>query len=135
MAKKTDGNGTTTDTKDKKKKVNRIDFPLADAVYIDGEGNNVTAVNEDKLLIAVRIPIKDGEGKVVYAGFNSRKHNGLKKTDFANLQTHCRYLAFTSKIKAAVMLKKAAELETKATRIEKFGDEATRKKVARMATM
>ena len=134
MANKTDGNGTTTDSK-KKKKSKRIDFPKADALYIDAEGNSVTAVNDDKLLVAVPVPIKDAEGKVTYAGFNTRKHNPLKKTDFANLQTHLRYQAFISQIRAAVMLKKSAELESKAKRIEKFGDEATRKKVARMAAM
>ena len=127
------GTATTTDTK--KEKVTRIDFPMDDAVYTDAEGNVVTAINDDKLLIAVPLPIKDEAGKVTYGGFNSRKHNGLKKTDFANLQTHLRFQAFTSKIRAAIMLKKAAELEAKAGRIEKFGDEATRKKVARMAAM
>lgn len=135
MAKKTDGKGNTTDTKKKSKKAKRIDFPMDTAVYVDKDGNTVPAINEDKLLIAVPVPILDADGKVVYAGFNTRKHNGLKKTDFANLQTHTRYLAFISKIRAAVMLKKAADLEAKATRIEKFGDEATRKKVARMAAM
>ena len=133
MAKKSDGNGATTDTEEKKSK--RIDFPMAEALYVDGAGNTITAINDDKLLIAVPIPIKDADGKVLYTGFNTRKHNPLKKTDFANLQTHLRYQGFINTIRAAVLLKKAEELETKANRIEKFGDEATRKKVARMAAM
>ena len=136
MANKTNGKGKTTEVKKaKKEKSKRIDFPIANALYTDADGKVVTAVNEDKVLIAIPIPIKDAEGKVIYAGFNTRKHNPLKKTDFANLQTHLRYQAFTSKIKAAVLLKKAAELETKAVHCEKFGDEVTRKKVKRMATM
>ena len=133
MANKTDGKGNTTDAK--KKKAKRIDFPKDTAVYIDADGKQVTAVNDDKLLIAVPIPIKDDDGKILYAGWNSRKHNPLKKTDFANLQTNLRFQAFTSKIRAAMLLVKATELEAKAGRIEKFGDEATRKKVARMAAM
>ena len=135
MSNKTDGKGNSTETKKKSKKAKRIDFPMDTAVYVNPEGETVTAINDDKLLIAVPVPIKDDAGKVTYAGYNTRKHNGLKKTDFANLQTHLRYQGFISTIRAAVMLKKAAELETKAKRIEKFGDEATRKKVARMAAM
>lgn len=133
MANKTDGKGNTKDTKEKK--VKRIDFPMDTAVYVDADGKIVPAVNDDKLLVAVPIPIKDEAGKVTYAGFNTRKHNPLKKTDFANLQTHLRYQGFINQIRAAVLLKKAAEMEDKAKRIEKFGDEATRKKVARMAAM
>lgn len=125
---------TTEETKDKKEK-GRIDFPIKDAMYRDADGNVVTAVNGDGVLIAVPIPVKDENGKVIYAGFNTRKHLPLKKANFASLATHLRYQAFVSRAKALASIKRAEELEGKATRIEQYGDESTRKKVAKLARM
>lgn len=131
-------NETTTDkAKDKKdkKEKGRVAFPILNAMYRDGESNVVTAINGDNVLIAVPVPIKDDSGKVIYAGYNTRKHLPLKKADFASLATHLRFSAFVSRMKALASIKRAEELEGKATRIEQYGDESTRKKVAKLVRM
>jgi hypothetical protein len=123
-------------TEGAKKEKGRVDFPIADVLTRDKEGNVVSAVNADGKLTAVPKPIKDGDGgKVLYAGYNTRKHNPLKKTDFADLQTYLRHQAFVARVKAAILVKSAVDKEAKADRIEQFGDEETRKKVAKMARM
>lgn len=131
------GAGTTTmpdkDKKDKKDK-GRKEFPVKDAMYRDEKGNVVTAVNGDGLLIAVPVPIKDGD-KVVYAGFSNRKHLPLKKSIFAGIANYIRYQAVVARAKALVLIKSAEEKETKADRIEQFGDENTRKKAQKVARM
>lgn len=129
----TEDSTTTVATEESTK--GRVDFPTKDAMYKDSEGNIVSAVNEAGLLIAVPVPVKDAEGKVVYAGYNNRKHNPLKKTDFASVATFMRFQAHTCRLKAAVLIKAAEEKEKKAERIEKFGDEKTRKAVQRIAKM
>lgn len=121
--------------KDKKEKKVRIDFPIADAMYRDKEGNVVTAVNGDGLLVAVPVPLKDGTGKIIYAGHNSRKHLPLKKSNFASIAGYIRYQAVIARAKAVTLIKSAEEKEAKASRIEKFGDESTRKKAQKVARM
>ena len=116
------------------KKNSRIDFPIAEAMYRDDEGNVVTAVNADGKLVAVPKPIKEGD-EIVYTGFDSRKHNGLKKDSFASIATFLRYQALIARIRAIALIKGAEEKERKATNIEKFGDEETRKKVQKVARM
>jgi len=126
---------TTEDETTEKEKGNRIDFPIADALYRDKDGNIVSAVNADGLLIAVPKPIKDADGKIVYAGFDSRKHNTLKKTAFAGIAIHLRYQALMARVRAIILIKGAEEKERKAANVEKFGDEATRKRVQKVARM
>lgn len=119
---------------EKKEKKGRVAFPVKKAMYRDAENNIVTAVNGDGLLIAVPKPLKEDD-KVVYAGFNSRKHLPLKKSDFANITSYIRYQAYIARAKAIILVKSAEEKEAKADRIEQFGDEATRKKAAKVARM
>jgi len=125
------GAGTQPVEKEEK---GRIDFPIKDAKYRDKDGNVVTAVNADGLLIAVPQPIKDGD-KVIYGGFNTRKHKPLKKGVFASIADYMRYQAYVGRIRAAVLVKRAVELEKKAERIAKFGDDATRRKVQKVSKM
>lgn len=113
----------------------KVDFIIEGAQCRNEAGDIVTAVNGDGLLIAVPKPIKDDTGKIVYAGFNVRKHNPLKKTAFAGLADFLCYQAFTARVRAAILIKSAEDKEKKALHIAKFGDEQTRKKVARMARM
>jgi len=135
MAKSTVNKVTVGETPEETKEKGRIDFPIKDAKYRNVEGKVVTAVNGDGVLIAVPIPVADEKGKVIYAGFNARKHLPLKKADFASLATYLRYQGFIAKIKAHTLVKRAEECEAKAARIEQYGDEATRKKVAKLARM
>lgn len=128
-------NATGSTAKKDEKEKGRKDFPIKDALYTDADGNNVKAVNGDDLLVAVPKPIKDDSGKVIYSGFNPRKHLPLKKSDFASMTSYIRYQAYISRIKAQALVKSAEEKEKKANRIEKFGDEATRKKAQRVARM
>ena len=121
--------------KKKKKKNDRIQFVIKDAMYKNSEGEIVTAVNADELLIAVPQPLKDESGKVIYAGFSVRKHVPLKKGDFAALTDHIRYQAYVARVKAAILVKGAVEKEKKADRIAQFGNEETRKKAAKVARM
>jgi len=118
----------------KKEKKGRKAFVIKDVKYRDTEGKIVSAVNSEGLLIAVPSAIKDGE-KVVYAGYDVRRHLPLKKSDFAGLATYMRYQAFVARCKAAILIKSAEEKETKASHIEKFGDEQTRRKVQKVARM
>jgi len=118
----------------KKEEKGRKGFAIKDAKYRDAESKIVSAVNSDGLLIAIPKAIKDGE-KVVYAGYDVRKHLPLKKSDFASLGTYMRYQGFVARYKADVLIKIATEKETKANHIEKFGDEQTRRKVQKVARM
>lgn len=129
------GAGDAAKTEEKKDKAIKVDFPIKEAVYQDAEGNVVPAYNAEGKLIAVPKPVKDETGKVIYAGFNTRKHNPLKKTDFSGLHVYLRFQAFVARVKAAILVKSAVEKEKKADNIERFGDEETRKKVARIARM
>lgn len=134
-AETTDTETTEATTDEAAKKNSRIDFPIADAMYTDDNGSVVKAANADGKLVAVPKPIKDGEGKIVYAGFDPRKHNGLKKDSFASIATFLRYQALVARLRAIALIKGAEEKERKATNIEKFGDEETRKKVQKVARM
>ena len=131
------GAGTTGTTakKEEKKEKGRVAFVVKDAMYRDTENNVVTAVNGDGQLIAVPVPIKDESGKIVYVGYNSRKHLPLKKSDFASIVEHIRYQAYIARLKAVALIKSAEEKEAKADRIAKFGDDATRKKAQKVARM
>jgi hypothetical protein len=126
--------GTEADPKAKKPKVEKIDFPKKDAQYRNPDGQVVTAVNEEGLLIAVPVTIKDGE-TVVYSGYDVRKHKPLKKTDFASSANFLQFQAHSIRLKAERMLAVAKDKETKAERLLKFGDEQTRKKAAKVAKM
>ena len=131
------GAGETTKPEEKKEK-GRVAFPIKDAMYRQSKENGnavVTAVNGDGLLIAVPKPLKDDAGKIIYAGFNSRKHLPLKKSDFASIVEHIRYQAYIARLKAVALIKSAEEKEAKADRIAKFGDDATRKKAQKVARM
>lgn len=118
----------------KKEDKGRKAFVIKDAKYLNTEGKIVSAINSDGLLIAVPTVIKDGE-KVVYVGYDVRKHLPLKKSDFAGLAIHMRFQAFVARCKAGILIKNAEEKEAKADRIEKFGDETTRRKVQKVARM
>ena len=115
------------------KKSNRTDFSIKDALYRNEEKEVVTAANEDGVLIAVPKPIKDESGKVIYAGYNTRKHNPLKKDAFLDDVIYLYHQAFVSRVKAAILIKGAEDKEAKAGRMAQFGDEETRKKVQKMA--
>lgn len=132
----TGGDATTTGGDAKaKKETKKIEFPIADAMYTDKEGNVVSAVNADGFLIAVPKPIRDADKKVIYTGFNIRKHIPLKKAHFAGICELILFQAFVSRVKAAILLKGAEDKEKKAARIAKFGDDATRRKVNKLAKM
>lgn len=88
-----------------KKKVKRIDFPIA-------EGKKLT--------------------EPVPAGFDLKKHNPIKKAHFDKTSQYLRHRAFLNRQKAEVITAQAVEFETKADRMEKFGDEATVKKVKKI---
>lgn len=117
------------------KQKGRKDFPIKEAMYRNAEKNIVTAVNGDNLLIAVPKPLKDDKGQIVYAGYSVQKHLPLKKEDFASLAQYMYHQGFVSRLKAITMVKRAEEFEAKAAHILKFGDEVTRKKVAKVAKM
>lgn len=123
------------DAKEEKKDTGKVEFPMADAQYKDGDGNVVTAVNADGVLIAVPKPIRDAEGKVLYKGYNVRKHLPLKKDNFAGIVEYILYQAFVARVRAAILVKSAEDKEKKASRISKFGDDQTRRKVNKLAKM
>jgi hypothetical protein len=123
---------SATQTKEEK---GRIDFPVAEAMYVDKEGKIVTAVNNEGLLIAVPKPIKDDNGNVTYSGYNVRRHLPIKKGQFESTGTYLRYQAYVARLKAAILIKNAEDKESKAERVEKFGDEKTRRAVAKVAKM
>ncbi len=150
--------GTTDQgTTDPKKKDNgKVNFPIADAQYRNAEGAVVTAATTEKVtaedgsssdvakLLAVPRPIFDEAGEVdettgkkpvLYAGWNHRKHNPLKKDDFVNEAEFINYQAFTFRIKAAVFMEKAKVAEKRAARLKKFGNEKQRKDVNKALKM
>lgn len=116
-------------------KVKKLIFSIADAQYTDAKGNVVTAINADGKLLAVPKPIRDAEKKVVYVGYDPRKHQPLKKDDFASVATHLRFQAFVALFKAAVFKKLSDAKIEKAEHLEKYGDEATRKRVTKLKKM
>ena len=129
---------TTETTEEKKSTPSRVDFSIKEALYRNDKEEVVSAVNGDSLLIAVPKPIKEekeGKTTVIYTGFNIRKHNPLKKSDFADEVTYLRHQAFVSRVKAAILLKAAEDKEIKANQMAQYGDEETRKKVQKMARM
>ena len=136
MAKST-VNKVTTDTKTTEEPVvkGRVDFVVKDAKYRNDKNEIVSAVNEDGLLIAVPKPLRDEAGKVVYAGFDTRKYLPLKKGVFASIADYMRYQAFVARIRAAILIKGAVLKEKKADQIAKYGDNETRRKVAKVAKM
>lgn len=124
--------GSTTDDD---KKNSKIAFPLADAVYKDDSGEIVTALNAEGKLIAVPKPIRDAEGKVVYAGWNVKKHEPLKKEVFVGVVEFLEYQAFVSRVKAAHLIKAAEAKEIKAKNLRKFGNDSQRRKAAQLLKM
>jgi len=112
----------------------RVDFPKKSAMYRDKDGNVITALNAEGLLLAVPATILDGE-KVVYSGFDPRKHNPLKKSDFVSMATFLQYQGYVARSRAARLIKVAETKEAAASRLLKFGDEQTRKKAAKIAKM
>jgi hypothetical protein len=121
-------------SKKEKKDKGKVDFVMENAKCRDKDGKVVSAVNKDGLLIAVPMPIKEGDS-VVYAGYDPRRHLPLKKGHFASMVTYIRYQAYVARVKAAILVKSAEEKEKKAANIEKFGDEETRKKAQKLARL
>lgn len=130
MAKKV---GQKTEKKEKPK--GRTNFNIAKAMYLDEEDNLVSAVNKDKLLIAVPKKVIGDNDEVLYTGFDIRQNKPLVKGHFADIATYMDYQAFIAREKAARLITLAEEREKKAERIRKFGDEATRKKAMKIARM
>ena len=93
-----------------------------------------SAVNGEGLLIAVPTVIKEGD-KVIHAGWRIKKHNPLKKSDFASLAVYLRFQAYSSRLRAAIFVKNAEDKEQKANTIEKFGDVTMQKKAAKIASL
>lgn len=124
---------TTAEPKEEKVK-GRIDFPTKAAMYRDKDGKVITAINAENLLIVVPVTIQEGD-KVVYAGYDPRKHLPLKKSNFASMATYLQYQGYVARFRAARLIKIAEDKETKASRLLKFGDEQTRKKAAKIAKM
>lgn len=112
-------------------------FAIADAKTTDKDGNMVTAVNADGLLTHVPKPIKDPADatNVLYTGWDVRKHVPLKKNDFVDEVTYIRFQAFRLKVRAAIMLKDAEQKIARADQLSQFGNEAARKKVAKIVAM
>lgn len=128
---------STGDGEKKDRKPAKTAFNIAGAKQIDGEGNIVTAVNGDGLLIAVPVPIRDTADKtnLLYEGWNARKHAPLKKNDFIDEVAYIRYQAFALKVRAAIMIQSAEQKEERANQLAQFGSEAARKKVAKLLAM
>jgi len=124
------GNEGTDDAEGKGK----VAFETAEAKFLNDENKIVTAVNSDGLLVAVPKPI-EVSGEVVYEGFDIRLHKPLKKDQFADLATYLLHQAYVARAKAERFLAMAEDKEKKAARIQKFGDEATRKKAMKVARM
>jgi hypothetical protein len=118
-----------------KEKKEKIDFPIKEAKYRNEEGQIVTAINEENLLIAVPKTILGENDKVEYAGWDNRKHKPLKRTDFAGMATFLQFQGHSARLHAARLIKIAEDKEQKADRLLKFGDENTRKKAAKVAKM
>jgi hypothetical protein len=115
-------------------KKGRIDFVTKTAKIMDENKKLVSAINKDGLLISVPKTVTEG-GKVLYEGFDMRKHNPLKKGDFADIATYLDHQAFIAREKGNRLIALAEDKEKKAERIRKFGDEDTRKKAAKIARM
>ena len=131
------GNNKPDTAKKEEKVKGRIDFPKKAAKYRDKDGNIVTAINAENLLIAVprKIVDKDNGDVVLYAGFDSRKHLPLKKTDFASMAFYLQYQGYVARQRAQRLIKTAENKEAAATRLLKYKDEATRKKAAKRDRM
>jgi hypothetical protein len=121
------------DVKDKEPK-GRIEFPRKTAQYVNSAGALDSAINTEDLLIAVPAKIVK-DGKTVYAGFDLRKHKPLKKSDFASMALFMQFQGYVAMLKAEFYIKIAEDRKAKADRLLKFGDEATRKKAAKIARM
>lgn len=131
------GNGKNQSTEKEKKrsKSKRVAFPLDTAMYSNINGELVSAVNSEGLLITVPVSIIQADGTVRYEGYDPRKHLPLKKNNFTDIATFIKYQAYLLKIRGNNLLKLAADKEAKADRIAKFGDEQTRRKVQKIARM
>lgn len=125
---------STTESEGKKKK-DRIDFPIKDAQYRNNEGQVVSAVNSEGLLLAVPVTIADDSGKILYKGFDVRKHKPLKKTSFAEMTTFLYYQAFIARLHAAKYVKIAEAKEANAKNLGQFANEQTRKKAQKVQKM
>ncbi len=151
-----DSSDATGDGKRKKKDNGKVDFPIANAQYRNADGAVVTAATTEAVtaddgtssdvtkLLAVPRPIFDeggevdettGKKPVLYAGWNHRKHNPLKKDDFVDEAEFVNFQAFTFRIKAAVFMEKAKVAEKRALRLKRFGNQVHRKLVDKIAKM
>jgi hypothetical protein len=129
---------------EQKKKKGRIVFDLSTAKAIlpvlDKEGKPTkdvklqSALNKDGKLIALPLMVKDGD-KVVYQGWDAKVNKGLAKKDFGDEPTYLNYKALVLEGRAQRMLTAVASLRDKATRLGKFGDAATRRKVKKIERM
>lgn len=126
------------DSANKEEKIKgRIDFPKKAAMCRDKDGNVVTAINTEQLLIAVPKTIvdKDDETKILYAGFDTRKHLPLKKADFASMAFYLQYQGYIARSRAQRLIATAENKEAAAARLLKYKDENTRKKAAKRDRM
>lgn len=96
-----------------------------------------SAVNEKGLLIAVPVTIpgaNEGDDPI-QVGYDPAVFKPLKKDVFANIQTHLRFQAMMDNIRAEKLKNSAAVKLSKAEKLDKFGDEAIRRKAQRLQRM
>lgn len=127
--------GTNTGSSEPEKKKVRIDFPIKDAQFKNDEGKIVSAVDGEGLLLAVPVTLTDDDGKVIYKGFDVRKHKPLKKDNFAGMTTFLLYQAHVARFHAGRYIKIAEAKEANAKNLGKFANEQTRKKAQKVQKM
>lgn len=132
---------------EKKEDKGKKPFPIkgfkAMMPVLDAEGKATeelklqNAVNDDGQLLAVpvEIPGKNDGDAPIQIGFSVGKHESLKKEHFANIVVFLKYQAMVARQKADKLIKLAEEKEKKADKLEKFGDDALRKKANRLQRM
>lgn len=118
-----------------KVKVLKRNFPKKTAKIMNDEGQLVEAFNDKGLLTAVPVKILNKEGEVIYAGYDPRKFQPLKKADFATTDIFMVFQAMSLESRANRMLALAQKKRDSAERFSKYGDEATRKKALKVARM
>jgi len=136
------GSGQAQEGEQKKKGRVAFDISTAKAILpvLDKEGKPTkdvklqSALNKDGKLIALPLTVKDGD-KVIYQGWDAKTNKGLAKKDFGDEPTYLLYKALTIEGRAQRMLQAVESLRDKATKLSKFGDAATRRKVKKIERM
>jgi len=121
-------NGDAATKSEEKQEKGRKVFSSKNAV--DAEGTSI--LDEAGKLTAVPVQVKNEGGEVTYDGFHYRKHKPLTKADFAGTDVYMDYRAFSLRQRIDAMVVLATKYTTQATNLRKFGDEKTRKAVARV---